>query len=86
MARVGSLLRWYYLCYCTAVVCTVQARLVIPCRSELPFLILHVKDLGKFASIEVAVVDDTRRVRRITFSSKVRLCFNHCSCIYSAIL
>ena len=48
-----------------------QARVVIPCKSVLPFLVMHIKDLSKFSSVEVAIVDATRRVRRISMSSKV---------------
>lgn len=48
-----------------------QARITIPCKADLPFLILHLKDLNKFLSVEIAVVDDTRRVRRITATNRV---------------
>lgn len=48
-----------------------QARLVIPCRADLPYLVLQLKDLNKFTSVEVAVVDDTKRVRRLKLSNRV---------------
>jgi hypothetical protein len=48
-----------------------QARLVIPCKIELPYLVLQLKDLGKFVSFEVTVVDDSRRIRHLNFSNRV---------------
>jgi Protein of unknown function (DUF667) len=48
-----------------------QARLVIPCKCDLPYFVIQMKDLGKFTSVELAVVDDNRRIRRLHCTNKV---------------
>lgn len=47
-----------------------KARLEIPCRCDLPYLVLHVKDMSKFFSFEFLVVDHEKKVRRFTASNK----------------
>ena len=48
-----------------------KVRLAVPCRCDLPLLVLHLKDLEKFASIEITTVDNEKRLRRFEISSKV---------------
>ena len=47
-----------------------RAVMEIPCRCELPYLVLQVKDVERFVSFTVTVVDHERRVRRLTVSNK----------------
>lgn len=47
-----------------------QARVEIPCRCDLPYLVLQLKDMSKFLSFELVVVDHEKRVRRFTISNK----------------
>lgn len=47
-----------------------QARIVVPCRAPLRYLIAHIKDMGQFSTITVTVVDNQKRIRRLNFSSR----------------
>ena len=47
-----------------------RVSLVIPCQTPLPYLLMHVKDLGRFCSLEVVVVDSGGGVRRVTASNR----------------
>lgn len=48
-----------------------RARVAIPCRCELRYLVLHVKDVERHCSVEVRVVDPDRRIRLLEFSTKL---------------
>ncbi len=45
--------------------------LTFGCRCSLPFLVLHLRDVGRWCSIDLEVVDETKRVRTITATNKV---------------
>lgn len=47
-----------------------KARLDIPCRCELPYLCLQLRDMNRFLSFEFHVVDHERRVRRFLISNR----------------
>jgi len=42
-----------------------RVALAIPCHSELPFLVLHVRDVGRFCSMELELEDGEGRLRRV---------------------
>ena len=48
-----------------------KARIEIPCRCELPYLCLQVRDMSRFLSFEFHVVDHERRVRRFIVSNRL---------------
>lgn len=47
-----------------------RVSLTIPCFSELPFLVVHVKDVGRFCSLELELEDSEGRPRRVHASNK----------------
>ena len=47
-----------------------RVSLVIPCRSNLPYLVVHVKDIGRFFSIELEVEDSGGTIRKISTGNK----------------
>lgn len=48
-----------------------ETRLVIPVKCDLPYLVMHVKDLEKFFTITLKVVDQERRVRTLEMATKL---------------
>lgn len=40
------------------------------CRCGLPFLVLHLRDIGKFVVVDVDVVDRAHKVRRIRLTNR----------------
>ena len=47
-----------------------RVSLVIPCRSSLPYLVLHLKDVGRFCGVELEVEDSCGVIRKITTGNK----------------
>lgn len=47
-----------------------RVALAIPCRSALPFLVLHLRDVGRFCSIELELEDSEGRARRVHAGNK----------------
>ncbi len=47
-----------------------RVALSIPCQSQLPFLVLHLKDIGRFCSIEVEAADSAGTVHLLCASNK----------------
>ena len=50
-----------------------EAVMSIPCRADLPYLAIHLKDLTKFMSIELKVVDEDNRVRYMHLTNKASI-------------
>lgn len=46
------------------------AEMSIPCRCDLPYLVMQVKDVDRFMSFEVTVVDHEKRIRKLVASNK----------------
>ena len=46
-----------------------RTQLSFGCRCRLPYLVLQLRDMGKFLAFEIEVVDTDRRVRRIKVSN-----------------
>ncbi len=47
-----------------------RVSMAIPCRSELPFLCLHLKDVGRFCSFELELEDSQGVARRVLASNR----------------
>jgi hypothetical protein len=47
-----------------------DVRLSFGCRCSLPFLVAHVRDIGRWCAVEVEVVDESRRVRTIVATNR----------------
>ena len=47
-----------------------KAVMEIPCRCELPYLVIQLKDVERFVSFTVTVADHERRIRHLTVSNK----------------
>jgi Protein of unknown function (DUF667) len=46
-----------------------RAKLTLPCSSIKPLLCMHIKMLEQFCSLEIEIVDDTKRYRSINLSN-----------------
>jgi hypothetical protein len=47
-----------------------RVALAIPCHSALPYLVLHLRDVGRFCSIELELEDSQGRARRVHAGNK----------------
>jgi hypothetical protein len=45
-------------------------QLVLPCKTTLPFLTLHIMDVGKFMDVELAVVDHMGELRHVLITNR----------------